>query len=67
MRILLHIPYLSSLRNFLQSGFLDFVMSQDIHLSLIAATRERSDLDTFLARWHGRVDFIQQELSLIHI
>lgn len=60
-RILLHIPYLSSLRNFVQSGFLDFVVERDHHLTLIAPTRERRDLDAFLARWPAQVDFVPQE------
>lgn len=66
MRLLFHIPYLSSLRNFLQSGFLDFVVEQDHSVSLIVPSGERTDLDPFLSRWPEQVEFVPQEPLFPH-
>jgi hypothetical protein len=61
MKLLLQVPYIASLRAFLQSGFLDFVMEQGVALSLVAPTRPRRDLERFLERHDGRVAFTEQQ------
>jgi hypothetical protein len=58
--LLLHVPYVTSVRNFAQSGALEALLD-DFDIALVAPTRERGDLDAVLARWPGRVRLIAQE------
>jgi len=60
-RLLFHVPYVSSLRNVLQTGFLDHLMDRNVTLSLVGPSAPAEDRERFVARWPGRVTFVPQE------
>ena len=42
-RLLFHVPYVSSLRNVLQTGFLDHLMDRNVTLSLVGPSAPAED------------------------
>jgi len=60
-RLLFHVPYISSLRNVLQTGFLDSLLEREVALALVGPSQPAADRERLVNRWPGRVTFVPQE------